>query len=304
VKHGRLCTIREGAADKGQGALRLGTCRSHSTLKGRVRQRRSSAASARPPFSQARRCFAQDAGSTEHQAALAAVHRECAAQLLRLCQANGGVYIKAAQLVSTIQSVPKEYRECAPGPSYSQRASCACKRPHLGGLKTLSGGSSRTSSACAPCHHLLRHSSCCVWMPGCLRGARAHLYQCAALPLRRPRRRAGGGVKRGARARRTLEVLQDRVDPRPFEETRRMLERELGAPVAELFAELEPHSRAAASLAQVAPAPLRWPGACLAGQGWRGRARGSLLVDRVRRAARRCLFSCAAQGLYACPSCL
>ncbi len=133
VKNGRLCTIREGAADKGQGALRLGTCRSHSTLKGRVRQRRSSAASARPPFSQARRCFAQDAGSTEHQAALAAVHRECAAQLLRLCQANGGVYIKAAQLVSTIQSVPKEYRECAPGPSYSQRGSRACKRPHLGG---------------------------------------------------------------------------------------------------------------------------------------------------------------------------
>ena len=40
------------------------------------------------------------------------MHRRCAKQLLQLCQANGGVYIKAAQLVSTIQSVPKEYREC------------------------------------------------------------------------------------------------------------------------------------------------------------------------------------------------
>lgn len=69
----------------------------------------------------------QDAGSAEHQAALAAVHRECAAQLLRLCQANGGVYIKAAQLVSTIQSVPKEYRECAPAPASRQRACRHCR---------------------------------------------------------------------------------------------------------------------------------------------------------------------------------
>ena len=56
----------------------------------------------------------QESGSAEHTAALAAVHRACAEQLLHLCQRNGGVYIKAAQLASTIQSVPKEYRECAP----------------------------------------------------------------------------------------------------------------------------------------------------------------------------------------------
>ena len=46
-------------------------------------------------------------------------------------------------------------------------------------------------------------------------------------------------------------MLQDQVDPRPFAETRAVLERELGAPVAELFAELEEQPRAAASLAQV-----------------------------------------------------
>ncbi len=130
MKDGRLCAVREGAADLKQGALRPGTCRPHSTLRGSARQRRGSAASATRRLPKARPRFAQDAGSAEHQAALAAVHRECAAQLLRLCQANGGVYIKAAQLVSTIQSVPKEYRECAPGPSCRQRASRACKRPH------------------------------------------------------------------------------------------------------------------------------------------------------------------------------
>ena len=47
-------------------------------------------------------------------------------------------------------------------------------------------------------------------------------------------------------------MLQDRVDPRPFAETQAMLERELGAPVAELFADLEEQPCAAASLAQVA----------------------------------------------------
>lgn len=50
---------------------------------------------------------------------------------------------------------------------------------------------------------------------------------------------------------RTLEVLQDRVEPRPFAEVELAVQRELGAPIAELFAEFEPEARAAASLAQV-----------------------------------------------------
>ena len=62
---------------------------------------------------------------------------------------------------------------------------------------------------------------------------------------------------------RTLEVLQDRVPPRPFAETERVLERELGAPVAELFAELEPQPRAAASLAQA----CGWLAICIF-EGW------------------------------------
>ena len=54
-----------------------------------------------------------------------------------------------------------------------------------------------------------------------------------------------------ARACRTLEVLQDRVEPRPFPEVELAIEQELGRPIAELFAEFEPEARAAASLAQV-----------------------------------------------------
>ena len=49
---------------------------------------------------------------------------------------------------------------------------------------------------------------------------------------------------------RTLEVLQDQVAPRPFAEVELAVQRELGAPIAELFAEFEPAAAAAASLAQ------------------------------------------------------
>ncbi len=53
-------------------------------------------------------------------------------------------------------------------------------------------------------------------------------------------------------------MLQDQVAPRPFAEVELAVQRELGAPIAELFAEFEPEARAAASLAQ-ARAP---PAAC------------------------------------------
>ena len=49
---------------------------------------------------------------------------------------------------------------------------------------------------------------------------------------------------------RTLEVLQDRVEPGSFADVQRGIIRELGAPVEALFAEFEPEARAAASLAQ------------------------------------------------------
>lgn len=61
---------------------------------------------------------------------------------------------------------------------------------------------------------------------------------------------------------RTLEVLQDQVEPGPVEDVAEVLLRELGAPASQLFAEFEPEARAAASLAQVpcdhisSPAPL------------------------------------------------
>ena len=50
---------------------------------------------------------------------------------------------------------------------------------------------------------------------------------------------------------RKLEVLQDRAEPRGFEEVQLAVLQELGAPIEELFAEFEPQARAAASLAQV-----------------------------------------------------
>lgn len=54
----------------------------------------------------------QDRGSEEYRHDLALLHGACARRLLRLCQSNGGVYVKAAQLLSTAQTVPAEYRTC------------------------------------------------------------------------------------------------------------------------------------------------------------------------------------------------
>ena len=50
---------------------------------------------------------------------------------------------------------------------------------------------------------------------------------------------------------RKLEVLQDRAEPRDFEEVQLAVMQQLGAPIQDLFAEFEPDARAAASLAQV-----------------------------------------------------
>jgi aarF domain-containing kinase len=52
----------------------------------------------------------QDHSSPEYQADMSLLHAACARRLLRLCQSNGGVYIKAAQLLSTAQTAPEEYR--------------------------------------------------------------------------------------------------------------------------------------------------------------------------------------------------
>lgn len=52
----------------------------------------------------------QDHSSEEYRRDLALLHGACARRLVRLCQSNGGVYIKAAQLLSTAQTVPAEYR--------------------------------------------------------------------------------------------------------------------------------------------------------------------------------------------------
>ena len=53
-----------------------------------------------------------------------------------------------------------------------------------------------------------------------------------------------------SKLRRTLEVLQDRVEPKPFPAVDRVIRRELGAGAEELFAEFDQQATAAASLAQ------------------------------------------------------
>ncbi|CAL8467426.1 g6964 [Coccomyxa elongata] len=58
------------------------------------------------------RCMAAhtDRSSEEYRRELAMLHSACARRLVRLCQSNGGVYVKAAQLLSTAQTIPVEYR--------------------------------------------------------------------------------------------------------------------------------------------------------------------------------------------------
>ena len=58
-------------------------------------------------------------------------------------------------------------------------------------------------------------------------------------------------IYEGASLCRTLEVLQDQVDPKPFPAVERVLRQELGAGAEELFAEFDHDATAAASLAQV-----------------------------------------------------
>ncbi|KAJ9527018.1 hypothetical protein QJQ45_025271 [Haematococcus lacustris] len=52
----------------------------------------------------------EDPESEEYQGQLSALHTYWAQQLLRVCRANGGVYIKAGQFASAFGAVPREYR--------------------------------------------------------------------------------------------------------------------------------------------------------------------------------------------------
>jgi hypothetical protein len=54
--------------------------------------------------------------SAEYEAALSAVHRKFAERLLSLCQRNGGIYIKGAQIITSIPAVRPEYRTCGSEP--------------------------------------------------------------------------------------------------------------------------------------------------------------------------------------------
>ncbi|KAG0462496.1 hypothetical protein HPP92_020972 [Vanilla planifolia] len=48
-------------------------------------------------------------GSTEYRSMLPEVHLRAAKRLLKLCETNGGFYVKAGQYVSSMGHVPKEY---------------------------------------------------------------------------------------------------------------------------------------------------------------------------------------------------
>jgi predicted unusual protein kinase regulating ubiquinone biosynthesis (AarF/ABC1/UbiB family) len=53
----------------------------------------------------------QDHSSEAYHADLSLLHEAAARRLRQLCKSNGGVYIKAAQLLSTAQTIPHEYRK-------------------------------------------------------------------------------------------------------------------------------------------------------------------------------------------------
>ncbi|XP_020586030.1 uncharacterized aarF domain-containing protein kinase 1 isoform X2 [Phalaenopsis equestris] len=48
-------------------------------------------------------------GSSDYRSKLPEVHLRAAKRLLKLCEANGGFYVKAGQFVSSLRHVPKEY---------------------------------------------------------------------------------------------------------------------------------------------------------------------------------------------------
>ncbi|AQK58754.1 Protein kinase superfamily protein [Zea mays] len=50
-----------------------------------------------------------DAGSADYRVKLSKVHLRSAKKLLKLCEVNGGFYVKAGQYVSSLRQVPKEY---------------------------------------------------------------------------------------------------------------------------------------------------------------------------------------------------
>ncbi|KAJ1277247.1 hypothetical protein BS78_05G280400 [Paspalum vaginatum] len=50
-----------------------------------------------------------DSGSADYRVKLSEVHLRSAKKLLKLCEANGGFYVKAGQYVSSLRQVPKEY---------------------------------------------------------------------------------------------------------------------------------------------------------------------------------------------------
>ena len=55
----------------------------------------------------------QDVHSPEYLWALEAAHQACAERLVHLCGTNGGIYVKAAQFLASVQTVPAEYRRCS-----------------------------------------------------------------------------------------------------------------------------------------------------------------------------------------------
>ena len=66
----------------------------------------------------------QDHSTEAYQADLSLLHKASARGLRQLCQSNAGIYIKAAQLLSTAQAVPQEYRKCVPHKSSGGHRNC------------------------------------------------------------------------------------------------------------------------------------------------------------------------------------
>ncbi len=65
-----------------------------------------------PDVAEPHACVPQDHSTEAYQADLSLLHKASARRLRQLCQSNAGIYIKAAQLMSTAQAIPQEYRKC------------------------------------------------------------------------------------------------------------------------------------------------------------------------------------------------
>jgi len=59
-------------------------------------------------------CVVQEVDNPAYREAMRDAHEACAERLHNLCAQNGGIYVKAAQFIASMQTTPVEYRRSPP----------------------------------------------------------------------------------------------------------------------------------------------------------------------------------------------